>query len=216
MPRHVMLFPAHNIRLCCCNFYFPLISYINTVIWFFQQCRITQVKMGWLWITDIHQTRWPSKIEKKKWKKIPAGSYQQMFCTSWHPHKSNVSRWKTFDAWLMLMRSKTPYTNQWCLVCDHSSVKYRTQGKEEKNNIHKRRLWGRILQSFVESTSLSFGPDPRWGLLGLPSFLSNSGLSVSEGREGPNVRTRAPTVRKPCQDLHNEHEGSTPRDAGPN
>ena len=101
------------------------------------------------------------------------------------------------------------HSHKRCLVCDQSSVKYRTRGKEEENNIHKRRLWGRILQSFVESTSLSFGPDPRWGLLGLPSFFSNSCLCVSEGREGPNVRTRAPTVRKPCQDLHNEHEGST-------
>lgn len=41
------------------------------------------------------------------------------------------------------------------------------------------------------------------GLLGLPSFSEN-GLCESEGTEGANVRTRAPTVRKPSQDLHNK------------
>ena len=41
---HALPCHTHNSRLCGCNSSFPLIAYINTVIWFFREHRVTQLQ----------------------------------------------------------------------------------------------------------------------------------------------------------------------------
>lgn len=76
-------FPTSNLRLCDCNSFVPLITYINTVIWF--SSNAIWHDLSGLWITNKRLASWP-EIMTQTWKNIDWKVYKM-----WHPHKLNSS-----------------------------------------------------------------------------------------------------------------------------